>query len=141
MPMPLTDDAVAAACIEQAMTLVPDAWGFGWLAETLAVLVLTELEARPRPIIAVDAAVAGTLLRTARRLLTEPGHRARTRRQLASPALVDWWVRWAALDPALQAMGFTMPVTWLLDLWPAAPPAQWPDRRCVVTPTAVEAAR
>jgi hypothetical protein len=115
----LSDDAVAAACLEQAMALVPDAWGFGWLAETLAVLVLTELDARPRPILGVDAAAAEALLRTGARLLTDPGHRARTCRQLASPTLRDWWARWETLDPALQAMGFTMPVDWLLDLWPA----------------------
>jgi hypothetical protein len=116
---PLTDDAVAAACLEHAMAAVPDAWGFGWLAETLAVLVLTELEARPRPVAAVDAAVAGDLLRTAARLLRRDDRRAATRRRLYSPELVDWWARWEALDPALRAMGFAMPVEWLLALWPA----------------------
>ena len=123
MSPPLTADAVAAACLEQAMAAVPDAWGFGWLAETLAVLLLTELEARPRLVAAVDAAVAGDLLRVTARLLRDPGHRARTRRLLFSAELVDWWARWEALDPALREMGFAMPVEWLLALWPA-PPAQ-----------------
>jgi hypothetical protein len=77
MHAPLTDDAVAAACLECALALVPDAWGFGWLEETLVVLLLSELEARPRLVVAVDAAVAGDLLRTAARLLSHAGHRAR----------------------------------------------------------------
>jgi hypothetical protein len=124
MSPPLTADAVAAACLEHAMDAVPDAWGFGWLAETLAVLLLTELEARPRLVAAVDAAVAGDLLRVAARLLRDPGHRARTRRLLFSAELTDWWARWETLDPALREMGFAMPVEWLLALWP--PPATRP---------------
>ena len=100
MHAPLTDDAVAAACLECALALVPDAWGFGWLEETLVVLLLTELEARPRLVVAVDDAVAGDLLRTAARLLSHAGHRAATRRRLFSAELIDWWARWEALDPA-----------------------------------------
>jgi hypothetical protein len=115
----LTDDAVAAACLEQAIAVVPDAWGFGWLAETLAVLLLSDLEARPRRLAAVDAAIAGELLRAAAPLLRDPDRRADTRRCLTSPELLDWWDRWEALDPALRAMGFVMPVEWLLALWPA----------------------
>ena len=118
---PLTDDAVAAACLDRYRAAAPDAWGFGWLAETVAVLLLTELEARPRPILIVDAALAGALLRAAARLLRDDERRARARRRLFSQELVDWWARWEALDPALRAMGFTMPVEWLLALWP--PPA------------------
>ncbi|MCC6626176.1 MAG: hypothetical protein IT340_02115 [Chloroflexi bacterium] len=132
---PMTDDAVAAACLEHALALVPDAWGFGWLEETLVVLLLTELEARPRRVLAVDATVAGRLLRAAARLLRRPGHRAATRRRLVSPALVDWWARWEALDPALREMAFAMPVEWLLVLWPAT------ARRPAGEPAAVGAAR
>jgi hypothetical protein len=121
----LTDDAIAAACLAQARAVVPDAWGFGWLAEALAVLLLSELEARPRRVAAIDAAVAGDLLRAAAPLLRDPERRARTRRRLVSPELIDWWVRWEALDPALREMGFAMPVEWLLALWPA--PTALPD--------------
>jgi hypothetical protein len=117
---PLTDDAVAVACLDAYRAAAPDAWGFGWLAETLAVLVLTELEARPRPVLLVDAALAGALLRAAACLLRDDERRAGARRRLFSPELIDWWARWEALDPALRAMAFAMPVEWLLGLWEAA---------------------
>jgi hypothetical protein len=139
MRAPLTDDAVAAACLECALALVPDAWGFGWLEETLVVLLLTELEARPRLVVAVDDSVAGDLLRTAARLLSHAGHRAATRRRLVSPELIDWWARWEALDPDLRAMGFAMPVEWLLALWPA--PARRPAERPPLASAVREGAR
>ena len=117
---PLTDDVVAVACLDAYRAAAPDAWGFGWLAETVAVLVLTELEARPRPVLLVDAVLAGSLLRDAARLLRDDERRARARRRLFSAELVDWWARWEALDPDLRAMAFAMPVEWLLGLWEAA---------------------
>jgi hypothetical protein len=141
---PLSDDAVAVACLAAYRAAAPDAWGFGWLAETLAVLVLTELEARPRPVLIVDAALAGALLRAAARLLRDGERRARARRRLFSPELVDWWARWEALDPALREMAFAMPVEWLLGLWEAAdrppeadarPPAGRPRPRRAIAPS------
>jgi hypothetical protein len=128
MPSPLSADAIAAACLEQALALAPDAWGFGWLEETLVVLLLTELEARPRLIVAVDAGLAGELLRAAARLLRDDARRAGTRALLHSRELADWWARCEALDPALREMAFAMPIEWLLALWPdqATRPANRP---------------
>jgi hypothetical protein len=117
---PPTDDAVAVACLDAYRAAAPDAWGFGWLAETLAVLLLSELEACPRPILAVDAGLAGALLGASARLLRDDDRRARVRRRLYSPELLGWWARWEALDPDLRAMAFAMPVEWLLGLWEAA---------------------
>jgi hypothetical protein len=124
--VPLTDDAVAAACLDRFRLLAPQVWGFGWLAEALAVLLLSELEARPRAIGAVDDGVAGDLLRAAAPLLRDAGRRAATRRRLVSPELIDWWARWEALDPALRELAFAMPVEWLLALWPEAAGAPAP---------------
>ena len=118
--LPLTDEAVAAACLAHYRAVVTGVWGFGWLEETLAVLLRSELEARPRTIVTVDAAVAGDLLRAAVPLLRDADRRARTRRGLVSPRLRDWWACWEALDPGLQEMAFAMPAEWLLTLWSEA---------------------
>ena len=103
----------------------PDAWGFGWLAETLAVLLLTELEARPRPILARRRRPGRRPAARGRaRSSATPAAAPATRRRLFSPELIDWWARWEALDPALRAMAFAMPVEWLLALWEAATPPE-----------------
>jgi hypothetical protein len=117
--IPLTDEAIVAACLPLYRATAPDVWGFAWLADTLAVLLTTELAARPRLVVAVDGGLADDLLHAAARLLRAPAWRRATVRHLVSPALIDWWAGWEALAPDLREMGIAMPVDWLLAAWTA----------------------
>ena len=116
---PLTDEAIVAACLPLYRAAAPDVWGFAWLADTLAVLLKTELAARPRLVVAVDGGLADDLLQAAARLLHAPAWRRATIRRLVSPALIDWWIGWETLAPDLREMGVAMPVDWLLAAWTA----------------------
>ena len=86
--MLLAPDEITDRCLGLYRALVPDVWGFAWLEETLAVLLQSELEARPRTVFLVDGPLADALLRAAARCLRDAGWQQQTRRDLTNPLLM-----------------------------------------------------
>jgi hypothetical protein len=113
-------DTVARLCLAFYRARVPAVWGFAWLAETLVMLLRSELEADRRLIVIVDEPLAGDLLRATDCLVRNRERQYTVRRRLMSPDLIAWWARWETLEPALREMAVAMPVAWLLALWQEA---------------------